>query len=223
MLPRIASVWSICLFCITLLGSPASGQIIYVEDFEDGVADGFDFVSGDWSVTPEGTLLGQVYGVAEFGLSRVGDEEWSVYFFSGDIKVDGSLNHVINFRIASPDDYYQLNVRADPFNDAYLYRFNDGVRTELHYTLFLPTQVNEWHHFFIDVANKRIMILWDNMKVCEIIDDDEDAIINGRVGPCCFGGGNIPWQHAEYDNLKAEIFVVETDHSTWGEIKHMYR
>jgi hypothetical protein len=63
----------------TTLAPPPPGAILFQDDFEDGVADGWTESGGSWTVVTEGTKVYRQSGTSGDGISAAGDVNWTDY------------------------------------------------------------------------------------------------------------------------------------------------
>jgi hypothetical protein len=176
----------------------AAPAFLLAEDFEDGVADDFTPLSGSWQVV-DGVYNGYVQGYDVSVVSAAGESWWSDYRLEADIKVSGSLNHVVAFRLQDASNYYFFNVRPAPWSDAHLHRVENGIRHDLA-TVSYSSQVDLWHHVMIEVGGPLIRCSFDGDQLFEYWDDDSPNL-NGKIGLVAHAGGNIQYQNAYFDNV----------------------
>ncbi len=207
---------------LMLIGSgPLGAQgVLYEEDFDDGVADGFVFTGDPWWVA-HGYLRCYSKGYALLSMGYVPGASWSDYTYEVDLQVFGSINQLAAFRVQNEGNYYEVNVRADPYNDAYLQKYVDGQMTVLA-SVNVSTQVGEWHHYEIEVSGPRIDVWLDSAPLLTHV-DVESPYLWGGVGVVCFTGGVIQWQQLNVDNVRVTIPSIPVAPTTWSRIKSLYR
>ena len=160
-------------------------------------------------------------GYAATSYSTAGDMSWTDYHVEYDIKSFGSVNQLIMFRTLDPENTYRVNVRSDPWNDAFLERYVNGVREELASRIFYND--NEvWHHYEIDVIGKNISVRIDGVLVFFVYHADADWLAGG-IGLMSFAGGAILWQDLYIDNVKVTAAVIGTENTTWSDVKSLYQ
>lgn len=194
--------------------------ILYEEDFDDGVADGFVFTDDPWSVE-NGYLQCLRAGFAISSMGYVPASSWSDYIYEVDLRVFGSINQKVAFRIQSQGDFYEVNVRADPYNDAHLHKYFSGQMTTLAVTE-VSTHSEEWHHYTISVSGTHIDIRFDSTPLFSYV-DDANPYLWGGIGVVCFTGGVIQWQRLNADNVRVTVPSVPVGGASWSRIKGLYR
>ena len=199
----------------------ALGGIIFSENFDDGVADGFTVLGGEWEVV-NGTYHAHTQGFEFWGISLAGSAEWGDYHFECDLYAEGSVNQVVWFRVFSPLHYYELVVRADPWNDAFLNKMINGNKVVLAYDPYYPNSPETWHHIQIDVVANEIMARFDEDLLFDIY-DFSSPYLQGHIALASYSGGVIQWQDVFFDNVVVEVFVISNERQTWGQVKNLYR
>ncbi len=205
---------------LVLAAGSAAGQVLLAEDFDDGVADGFTPLSGDWEVV-SGEYVGSVEGYEVFGFSAAGGPEWMDYRIELDLRVLGSINHVLRFRFTEPGEGYELNVRASPHNDVFLYKWSGGVHVLLASADIGYTEPGFEHHFQIELLGNRIVVFFDREAVFDLV-DAYDPILAGGIQLGSFSGGAVQWQNAHYDNVLVEAFVIPAAGLSWSSLRRLY-
>lgn len=211
-----------CVLAAALLFGAAStsGQILLVEDFDDGVADGFTPLSGAWEVVG-GEYLAHIEGPGVYGRCAAGEESWQNYQFECDLKIFGSINHVLRFRVSSSGSGYELNIRAEPYFDAYLYKWIDGNRYEIAWLPFHHNESEVWHRFEIQALVDHLVVRMDEELLFDLVDTNE-AILNGGIELIVFSGGVIQWQDAYYDNVLVTALTTAVADGAWSGVKALY-
>lgn len=214
---------ALCLLMGTfLVGTGASaGQILLDEDFNDGIADGFTFAPPVWGVEA-GELRCSLEGVAVWGHAFYEAALWTDYIYEVDLKVEGSINHVIRFRIQDPDNCYEVNVRGGSYDDAFLQKYVGGVMTQLAEVADVFIEAGVWHHFRVMVHGATVTAFVDNQFLFEHT-DDTNPFVSGGVGVSCFTGGIVGYQDVYADNMLVVAPVVSVERSSWSSVKSLYR
>jgi len=214
-------IWGIVPLLLLLLSAlPALGQTLFWEDFEDGVADGFTVLAGGWEVV-DGTYHVRNDGFEVYLASIAGSAEWSDYHFECDLRAVGSINQHVRFRMQDANNYYEVNVRANPYNDAKLQKVVNGSRSILATTSF-PNANDEWHHFSIDVTGPDVLFKCDSTVLFNYFDANS-PFLNGYIALASYSGGVVQWQDMYFDNVLIQVFAVPTSTATWSDVKTLYK
>lgn len=214
------------LLTLALAGAASSSlhaQILFEENFDDGTADGFTVVSGDWSVI-DGTYHVYTTGYQVGSVSMVtapGADAWTDYQFDCDLMVSGGVGHLVKFRASSADNCYEVDVRSDFYNDVYLQKRVDGALITLDVAYF-PSSTKVWHHLSVNVVGPEIMVQVDGTQVCDYF-DTSSPFLEGSVGLMSWAGGDIGWQELNADNVVVQVLAVPNEQSTWTGVKYLYR
>lgn len=186
---------ALLLTCSVLVGAFASAQT-YAEDFNDGIADGWLFDQGDWSVQ-NGQLWGN--GVQQGG--RVLNVGYVDQFLGLDVSVKADLhtdnlrsdnvNHMIVVRYLNKDNFVFVNFRGGSRHDFVVEQVVNGNRSYV-----VPEFQNnipdigqtEYHTLRVDVMGTRL-VGWVDGTV--YLDKNVPALAQffGSPGVACFGSG----------------------------------
>ncbi len=155
-----------------LLAAPAwsvPADLLFFEDFNDNTADGFTPVSGTWECLG-GEYYYHVEGVNQHGLSVFGSVEWADYRVEWDQLITAGCGaHKLLFRMQSLFECYLFGVRAEPFNDFWLYRMNGGpLELEPLANGSISFTIGEWHHFMVAAEGPYISGWADNIHLFTI-------------------------------------------------------
>ena len=161
------------------------------------MADGFTVLGGEWEVV-NGTYHAHTQGFEFWGISLAGSAEWGDYHFECDLYTEGSVNQVVWFRMFSPLHYYELVVRADPWNDAFLNKMINGNKVLLAYDPYYPNSPETWHHIPINVIANEIMARFDEDLLFDI-NDFSSPYLQGHIALASYSGGVIQWQDVFFD------------------------
>lgn len=210
-----------CFLAIAATPMESRAATLYAENFDDGTAHSFVPRSGTWDV-PSGTYHSRVDGFEVSAISEVSistlDYDWVNYRVELDMRADGSVNHVVLFRIQDADNYYQWNVRADPYNDAVLEKIVHGQHNVLSSVAFVNTP-GAWHRLGVEVTGHSITGMCDGQTLLSGVDTVE-PYLQGHVGVMAFAGGVIQFQDLYVDNLvvtTAQPVSLRT--TSWGSLK----
>jgi hypothetical protein len=180
----------------------------YDEDFNDGVAEDFEVVSGNWEV-----INGQYHcynsqaGVKH--ITTVGEATWSDYRFACDIQVTGAPEQEFLFRYQSPGDWYLFGVLPSPYNTAVLWKSVGGLQYLLAQVNNVVNAPNQLRHLAVEVQGATISAYFDGQLLLTYEDTDQ-PFLTGKVGLDAFADSSVGWQHAYFDNVSVEAIGTAT-------------
>lgn len=198
--------------------SPAAA-FDYFEDFDDGVADGFQPISGAWT-TIDGTYTSEISGFGNFSYTRFGEDLWLDYVVECDILVTGSINHVVHVRGDGLNNTYSINIRSEPYNDIIIAKRTNGSRIILASTPY-ENVAGEWHNLLISAIGSYIKVTADRTETVAI-DDTNSPFMQGPVYLIAYSGG-VGYQQAWFDNLGLDFYSVPNEDHSWSEVKNLFR
>jgi hypothetical protein len=126
-----------------------------------------------------------------------GDAAWQDYVFQVDVRSLGSVNHIVRFRMTDKDNYYQLNFRAAPWNDVYVFKFVAGVRYLVAVTSH-PIPAGVTHAVKIGVTGSSIHVYFDGNEALSTHDTTHPS---GHIALETYSGGVVQFQDIYYDNV----------------------
>ena len=195
-------------------------EISFFEDFEDGVAQDFVALSGDWQVV-DGVYICTVDGVN--AMTVVNQNTWGDYRLECDVLAEGGHSHAVIIRRHWDDFFYIVNARSAPYNDMTLYKHINGYPIELEIFPTSNTIEHEvWHHISVDAIGNEISAYLDGSFVFSYSDPDGPYSFGG-IGLFAHGLGEVGWQAVSFDNVSVEVFVVPNEATSWGEVKALFR
>jgi hypothetical protein len=200
--------------------SYAADEVLLFEDFEDGVADEVEPQDDLWEVV-EGVYHCHATGYNYYSKSLAGSEAWTDYVFECDIRVEGSISQMVFVRLQDLGNFYEINVRGDPYNDVLLFKWIDGIQHFLHSAPF-ANQTGTWKHYTIRAIGHEITVEFDGNELLSYT-DQADPFLSGRISLVCHTGGEIQWQDAYFDNVLVYVPVIDMETSSWGAVKSLYR
>lgn len=214
--------FAVCAVMLMLVAgaAPVVGQTLLWEDFDDGVANGFNVQSGNWEVV-NGTYHVRNDGFEIYVVSLAGDTSWNDYGFECDLKAVGSINQHVRFRVQDSLNFYEINLRADPYHEAHLQKVVNGVRSTLATVSFVNAN-NVWHHFAVSVSGAEIQFVCDGTPLIQHTDGSA-PFMNGGIALASYSGGVIQWQDMYFDNILVDVQAVPVTGAAWGEVKALYR
>lgn len=204
-----------------ILSVPAAAQLLLMENFNDGVADLFIPIDPSWQVV-DGVYQVHTEVFNHYALAMAGNCSWRDYVFEFDIMTEGSPDQVFFVRMQDADNFYEINVRGNPWGDAYLFKWVDGIQHFL-YSAPFSNEYAQWNHMKVVVSANEIGVVLGNDVVFTYADTDSPWLCGGigLVGHCGF---TPPYQDAHYDNVLVTAFdSIPNESVTWAEIKNIYR
>lgn len=217
------SVLALAAATALLLPSPSHAVVLFQETFDDGSADDFTVASGAWNVIAQRYYC-HVTGFAAFAVSTAGlaagSAGWTDYRVDVDLLVNGSYNRILRFRVRDAANYYAVNVRADPYNDAWLHKVVDGVQTDLAHVTGFTNSRGQWCHFTVEAVGALLSLTCDGVPLISTADVSADPHLSGSVAVAAFSGGVIQWQDYFVDNLQVTaVGPIGVEPATWGGLK----
>jgi hypothetical protein len=160
----------------SMLLAPSTFTNSYFEDFEDGVADGWVNVLGDWDV-----IFGVYQGIGNswpnngvHNISYVPQTQsagMSVEALMSTDTGNDDVNKMLVLRYNDPDNFYIVNFRAGWRRDVVVERVLSGVRTlitpEFQYLIPEHGQA-DWKRVRADVIGNRVIAYFEGVAVCDI-------------------------------------------------------
>ncbi|NQS96835.1 MAG: T9SS type A sorting domain-containing protein [candidate division Zixibacteria bacterium] len=178
-------------------GQPPPPPPIWGDDFEDGNADGWTVVEGNWGIiSPGAGGSDYCYGTSNL-IAAAYPQEFTASFF--ELEVDFFIdnesygNFGVEFNYQDDDNNYMLDL-ADPDSDdpnARIYRYIDGVATII---AEIPNiiQVPDWHHLrLIRNSDCDIVVFLDDDPTPFIIVNDGELTCDSEVRFRFYAGGDI--------------------------------
>ena len=156
------------------------GAQLLTEDFEDGTADGWEAVSGEWQVIDENG--NKVYNtVAGTNRSVVGESTWDNYTVEAKMMVSEWSNpntQRVGFygRYQDNDNNYQIVYEAGQFR---VRRQTDGKFSNLVNKEF-TLEEGKWYTLKAELAGTSIKLYVDGVEMLEV--EDNDGYSAGQVG-----------------------------------------
>ena len=217
--PRQRSLLALAvLVCLPLA---ASAQL-FVEDFDDGTADGFTPIGPGWMVAA-GVYQCETFGFEVYSSSVFGDPTWADYSVSFAIRSTDSANHLLRFRVVDFEDYYVVNLRSEPWNDVELARVMNSERTVIG---LAPVAMASgiWHEVTVMAAGFQFEVYLDGVPVLSVADPVAPArLMSGQCAVVCYSGGYVEHQLVEYDDIVVEELTVAVDQVTLSSVKNLFQ
>jgi hypothetical protein len=198
-----------------LAALPAPTTSLYDYDFNNGSYNGWQEVTGTWTVS-SGSLYGN-YGCAAVNdpLPRIitGNSAWENIQFSFDINVQNSDEAAASalFRFAG-QGFYRLAINPaagiTPDSGAIILYRNDpdtGLETELQRTTAFALSLATWYNFTVKVYGSDIEIWLANPADTLVLSStDPDPLPPGRVGFQVESLAACPTHQVWYDNVTVQ-------------------
>jgi hypothetical protein len=218
--PTIAAL--ACGLLLAMLATTAHAADLLDWDFDDGTDGPFHALGPGWEVV-DGTYHCYTEGFATFSSSIAGDPGWMDYIATFDVRASGGANHVFRFRVSDFQDYYELNLRGDPFHDVTLGRM-DYLGYAFLTIVETPIALGEWHHVEVMVEDYTIIVTVDGAAVLTYTDTERPAALrSGSIALVSLSGGEVFWQDVWFDNVRVTTTVVPVESSTLSDVKQLFR
>jgi|CXWL01.1.fsa_nt_gi hypothetical protein len=201
---------------LVALLAPLSGFNSYFEDFNDGIADGWTVVHGDWDV-PSGTYR----GIGRFQSNSVHNISFVPATAGADCSVEAVMHGDAGFddvskmlvlRYNDPNNFYFVSFRAGWRHDVVVERVYNGVRSyitpEFLYNIPEHNQT-QWKRVRADIIGDRVIAYFEGVRVMDI-KLPEPLITTGMAGINTFssGGGDEEIYADEYSWALAEFAPI---------------
>ena len=175
---------------VDLPATPAPMTLPVAEDFEDGVADGWRVIDGNWRVVDDGGTPAYYAPVSD-ALARtvVGDASWSHYTIEVKLKIDGWAGTEddavgILVRYVDPDNYYALTYHPAA-EELRIDRKLHGRLTRLVTLPGMRLTPGLWHTLKVEVEGPALRLYLYGRPVLTATDD---ALARGGAGLIQQGG-----------------------------------
>ncbi len=217
-----SSLKILLLMALVLLASSLNAQhIIFEEDFDDGVADGFFPDSDLWVVNSSGQYEIENWGFEILSTSYFGEFYWVDFHLTLDMLTQDSVHNSVGFRIQENGDMYVATLRGEPYKDVYLFKMVNGIQNLLFASAFSNT-LTDWHHLEI-IANYNDLAFVVNGELAFQYADEIDPFLTGRQALISYTGGVVEHQVLQVDNVRVINTAVATDSIYLDQIKALYR
>jgi hypothetical protein len=188
-------------FCFLVeYDTPYTITLPYTEDFNDGIANGFEVVNGTWDVV-DGQYHCYNNSSGTKQISTIGELDWTNYKVDVDILAHGAPIQELLVRYQSPDDWYVVTVLPEPRNSLSLYKCTDGTEEQLLYMDGIFNEADVYHHMTVEVFESTIQLIFDG-ELLFTYEDVNSPILAGKVGLNTFADGSVGWHEVFFDNLE---------------------
>jgi len=207
----------VSLICVSLVLVFASSALALIDDFDDGKADGWEAIQGDWKVKngeyiQEDTEWTVTNTNETYHRSFLGDVNWTDYTVEVDVIIDGPgelapiagvFVRVTEKSEEGPYYFFRIDTRPDwgpgavespnnNFDGANGGQMEGGLDPA-----FLALEENEVeYHLKVVAEGNHFLYYVDNDLILDIV-DDVDPFLKGAVGLGTFNAG------ASFDNFQA--------------------
>lgn len=210
---------------LTLLFLPMAAataqSVIFEEDFDDGVADGFQPDNNLWTVSPDGLYEIENWGFEVYSKAYFGESWWGDFLLSLEMRTFDSVHNTLAFRIQDQNNHYEVALRGEPYKDVFLFKIVDGVQHLLFTDLFSNT-LTAWHHLELAAAGNRFLFFVDGELAIDF-EDHNSPFMWGSMALVSYTGGVAQHQLLQVDNVMVINPVVGTDMSYLDRLKALYR
>ncbi len=210
------------LLALMILASGLNAQIVmFEEDFDDGVADGFFPDSELWVVNSSGQYEIENWGFEIHSASYFGEYWWGDFHLSLDMLTHDSVHNSVGFRIQENGNMYVATLRGEPYKDVFLFKMVDGQQILLFTGQFSNT-LNDWHHLEVVADFTRLTFFVNGEQAFDYVDENA-PLLSGRQALLSYTGGVAQHQLLQVDNVLVINPVVSTDAIYLDRIKTLYR
>ena len=204
-----------------LLPIVAGSQELLDWNFDDGTMGPFTPLGPGWEVV-DGSLYCHAEGYAFFSSVLAGDPDWSDYTVAADVRAEGGVNHMLRFRVSDFQDYYEVNLRAEPFNDLVLGRM-DFLGWRSLASVAINTELGVWHRIEVMVEDFTMSVRIDGVNVLTFDDPERpEELRNGSIALVCLSGGYTFWQDIWFDNVTVGTMTVPVVTTSWTGVKNLF-
>ncbi len=209
------------IFLLLPMATATAQSVIFEENFDDGVADGFQPDSDLWIVSPDGQYEIENWGFEVVSNAYFGESWWDDYLVSLDMRTFDSVHNTLAFRIQGENDRYEVTLRGEPYKDVFLFKIVGGVQQLLFTTPFSNT-LTAWHHLELAASGNRFVFFVDGEQALEF-EDPNNPFLWGSMALVSYTGGVAQHQLLQVDNVVVVNEVVKTDMSFLDRLKALYR
>jgi hypothetical protein len=167
---------------------PTSNNFLFQDDFNDGNADGWQVLTGNWSVINQEYVC-QLQGFNLRCTSEAGESIWADYVVEAKIKIIDGIDAGIDVR-RSTSSRYSINLRrsgAVDSPDVRLWKTYEGQDTLLSDVSF-SLQANTPYSVRIQLSGANIQVSIDGEKVIDFT-DVSSPIVSGKIALVGWTGG----------------------------------
>ena len=188
-----------------ILAQTASGDILFIDDFESGSLGSWIIESGNWHIQ-DGKLVGSGYGRALGGRTGTGNTEWDNYIYEIDVFNKNGIDEGIGFR-RSPDggtNSYEVIIRhgTGAYNtpEIRLAKVQDGQLKILYSTHNIQLLNNTSYKFKFSADGEHLQGWVNDKKIYDLIDSGTKV----KKGPISlsYNSGDFGTAEVYFDNVK---------------------
>ena len=226
-------LWSLAtvMACLLVAAMPARGEVIIVDDFEDGNLDEWSTTAGDpvgaW--VTEAAAHDGTYGV-EMGSLRTG---WifrldaAAWVGWGDTfgcwtRINYEANGRTYFGFGVPYDYAGYSAVVGHNSQSFIIQYNAGLgQYEDLVSVSMTILLNHWYRVQVEWADGGVItasIYDDDGTLLNTISTTHTAITEGGMSLRSFGSVT-----SYFDTITRGEEPVATDETSWGRVKSLYR
>jgi pimeloyl-ACP methyl ester carboxylesterase len=201
------------VFCgvITPIVRASTGSILFSDNFDDGVLDGWNITSGNWYIN-SGHLVGSLSGAALLGrINLESNATWDNYAIELDVDNQSGVDEGIGFRVQDGQGYeFNLRHGTGDFDtpEVKLFKIENSGQNVIYSTHNVSLVNNKFYHLRIEANQETLTLYIDGTKVIEYTDSNT-LVKKGSLSLATNTGG-IDSDFVRFDNI-----VI----STLGEVK----
>ena len=195
-----AGSWSIA----GLPPAEANEQVLFADDFDDGDADGWTVLSGDWAVVDgayvstdpcdDGSASSETSN-RNYSKTIVGDDSWTDYELRFDFMGVDGVDRDVEFRHHNANNFYVQSFPAH--QNLWLQRISSSGNTGWLQTG--PAEADVWHHVKIIAVGTHIQVFYDGSLLHDV--DDVDSTVRSGGVALLSGFGTVCPDTVRYDNV----------------------
>ena len=195
--------------------------ILFEENFDDGVANGFTPDSDLWHVNDDGQYQIENWGFEILSHSYFGDFEWTDFMLSMDMRTHDSVQNSVGFRIQENGDMYVAALRGEPYKDVFLFKMINGNQYQL-LTQDFSNSLFDWHHLEISAAGNQFIFSVNGEQAFQYT-DNSNPFLFGRQALISYTGGVAQHQLLLLDNVVVLNPVVSAETTSLDKLKALFR
>jgi hypothetical protein len=192
----------------------------FVDDFEDGIADGWIPTQGSWEIVWEDGNHGYVYqGTATNtqALSCLAGVDWKNAIWEADIKTleYGNINKCFQFRRQNSTNWYAVTALSGVYDSVRVRKMVNGVYQGIffHNEWFLAsepcnTEAGVWYHIRVKTTEDNIKVWVDGNLVMDFADVNDPPMHGTLVCRALTATDLITPYHAQFDNVSVTPIAI---------------
>lgn len=187
---RLAGVFAFFFALLSVAVSlNAEESELFSDNFNDGSADGWTSVQGNWSVQSN------QYVNTAYGLSTAGDSDWTDYYIEVNVRPEFETYTCVIGRVQDTNNFYQLEVH-EPNDELGLWKNVNGSWSQIA-SYSTAIDMNTWYLLKLQMEGSTIKGFLDGVERISIVDTTFSA------GKIALRSGN----DSRFDDVR--VFSVE--------------